>query len=94
MTSTQAAYLGYFGVVAGILAGLWGLYYLRQQNVREVRKEYAEDKAAAVRAAVEDGAREINRVRDDLIEMTNQRDYWRARAAQYEDRAAGRLKED
>lgn len=93
ITSTQGAYLTYIGVLVAIIGGLGALYYAKKTNDREAQKGIEDDKVAAVKSAQEDAAREINRIRDLLITMTQDRDYWRGRCNQFEDRATGRKTE-
>lgn len=93
MTTAQLQVLGVVVALVTIISGLGGLRLLREQSQREIRKEHEEDKAAAVKAEQETSAREINRIRDMYIEMKNDRDYWRSRAAQFESRSIGRQNE-
>lgn len=93
MTSTQGAYLTYIGVLIAIIAGLGALYYQKKSNDREAQKAVDDHEADAVKAAQEYGAREINIVKDQLTAMAGERDYWRSRCNQFEDRSTGRKTE-
>ncbi|SDJ08061.1 hypothetical protein SAMN05444157_1633 [Frankineae bacterium MT45] len=72
-----------------ILSGLATVYYLFKQSQRDIRRENRDAIDDAVREAQEDDAREINRIRDQLIETRAERDHKQTRIEQLEDLLRG-----
>lgn len=91
MSSTELLAIG-VSIVA-LFGGIYAIYYQSKQNQRDIRREQIEKEDRAVRAGIEPVAREVDRLRDEILEITKDRDAWRARCWQMEDRANGRQPE-
>lgn len=80
MTGSQLSTLG---IVVSIIVGIAGvvLMAIQSSNTADARRKAERD---------EEIKRALDPIREDLLAMTQDRDYWRSRANQYEDRAQSR----
>lgn len=76
-TDVTAAQIGTLGVVVAILTGIIGVFYMARQSSRESAHLRQQDIDRAVSAATEP-------LKAELVERTNDRNYWRGRADSYE----------
>lgn len=81
------------GSLVAVFGGVYAIYYQAKQNQRDIRREQIEKEDRAVRAGIEPIAREVDRLRNEILEITKDRDAWRDRCWQMEDRATGRQTE-